>query len=41
MPGRVVTLVRRIRDLALRVAGGPARMRVVLTLAAVLGLADR
>jgi hypothetical protein len=29
---------RRARDMALHVAGGPARMRVVLTLAAVLGL---
>jgi len=38
MPGRIVTAVRHIRDLALRVAGGPARLRVVLTLAAVLGL---
>jgi MFS family permease len=38
MPGRVVTPVRHIRDLALHAAGGPARLRVVLTLAAVLGL---
>ncbi len=38
MAGRVATPVRHIRDLAVRVAGGPARMRVVLTLAAVLGL---
>jgi MFS family permease len=38
MPGRIVSAVRHIRDLALRVAGGPARLRVVLTLAAVLGL---
>jgi predicted MFS family arabinose efflux permease len=30
--------VRRVRDLAVGVAGGRARMRVVLTLAAVLGL---
>ena len=38
MPGLVATPVRHIRDLAFRVAGGPARLRVVLTLAAVLGL---
>src|SRR6185437_17020642 len=29
---------RRVHGLAVRVAGGPARLRVVLTLAAVLGL---
>jgi predicted MFS family arabinose efflux permease len=38
MPGRIISPVRHIRDLALRAAGGPARLRVVLTLAAVLGL---
>jgi MFS family permease len=42
MPGPVVAAARRgarrARDTALHVAGGPARMRVVLTLAAVLGL---
>ncbi|HEU5389449.1 MAG TPA: MFS transporter [Streptosporangiaceae bacterium] len=42
MPGPVVAAARRgarrARDTALRAAGGPARLRVVLTLAAVLGL---
>ncbi len=39
MPGQVVpAAARRVREVALRTAGGPARMRVVLTLAAVLGL---
>jgi len=42
MPGPVATAVRwgarRARDTALHAAGGPARLRVVLTLAAVLGL---
>jgi predicted MFS family arabinose efflux permease len=43
MPGPVVAAARRgaqrARDTALHAAGGPARSRVVLTLAAVLGLA--
>jgi len=42
MPGPVVAAARRgarrARDTALHAAGGPARLRVVLTLAAVLGL---
>ena len=38
MPARVVPAARRVRDLAVDAAGGRARMRVVLTLAAVLGL---